>query len=97
MVSAPCRNFFDIVLISLQEHYGYGKRHLRPVYMETGTPDRRGNPQQVTPPIMYSANVIKLKCSRDYVDKWVTLPKRVTPPTWGPPPLCKQTLSNDVS
>ena len=28
---------------------------------------------------------------RDYMDRWVTPPKRVTSPTWGPPPLCKQT------
>ena len=26
------------------------------------------------------------------MDRWVTQPKRVTPPTWGPPPLCKQAL-----
>ena len=30
---------------------------------------------------------------RDYVDRRVTTPKRVTSPTWGPPPLCKQVLS----
>ena len=30
---------------------------------------------------------------RDYMDKRVTLPKRVTSPTWGPPPPCKQALS----
>ena len=28
---------------------------------------------------------------RDYMDRRVTPPKRVTSPTWGPPPLCKQT------
>ena len=32
---------------------------------------------------------------RDYMDRWVTPPKRVTSPTWGPPPQCKQALSND--
>ena len=26
------------------------------------------------------------------MDRWVTPPKRVTSPTWGPPPLCKQAL-----
>ena len=31
----------------------------------------------------------------DYMDRWVTPPKRVTSPTWGPPPQCKQALSND--
>ena len=29
---------------------------------------------------------------RDYMDKRVTPPKRVTSPTWGPPPPCKQVL-----
>ena len=29
--------------------------------------------------------------TRDYMDRRVTSPKRVTSPTWGPPPLCKQT------
>ena len=32
---------------------------------------------------------------RDYMDKRVTPPKRVTSPTWGPPPRCKQALSED--
>ena len=27
------------------------------------------------------------------MDWWVTPPKRVTSPTWGPPPPCKQALS----
>ena len=30
---------------------------------------------------------------RDYMDKRVTPPKRVTSPTWGSPPPCKQALS----
>ena len=29
---------------------------------------------------------------RDYMDGRVTQPKRVTSPTWGPPPSCKQAL-----
>ena len=29
---------------------------------------------------------------RDYMDRWVTPPKRVTSPTWGPPPPCKQAV-----
>ena len=33
---------------------------------------------------------------RDDTDRWVTPPKRVTSPTWGSPPPCKQALS-DVS
>ena len=31
---------------------------------------------------------------RDYMDRWVTPPKRVTSPMWGPPPPCKQALSS---
>ena len=30
---------------------------------------------------------------RDYMDGRVTLPNRVTSPTWGPPPSCKQALT----
>ena len=30
---------------------------------------------------------------RDYMNKRVTPPKRVTSATWGPPPPCKQALS----
>ena len=32
---------------------------------------------------------------RDYLDRRVTPPKRVTSPTWGPPPPCKQALSGE--
>ena len=35
--------------------------------------------------------------TRDYVDGWVTPPKRVTSPTRGPPPPCKQTLKQFLS
>ena len=28
------------------------------------------------------------------MDRRVTPPKRVTPPAWGPPPPCKQTLNH---
>ena len=42
-------------------------------------------PWRVTPPIMY-----------DHMDRRATLPKRVTSPTWGPPPPCKQALRNDA-
>ena len=31
---------------------------------------------------------------RDCMDRWVTPPKRVTSPTWGPPPPCKQALKS---
>ena len=30
---------------------------------------------------------------RDYMDRQVTPPKRVTSPTWGPPPQCKKALT----
>ena len=30
---------------------------------------------------------------RDYMDRRVTTPKRVTSPTWAPPPSCKQALT----
>ena len=30
---------------------------------------------------------------RDYMDRRVTPPKRVTSPIWGNPPLCKQALN----
>ena len=31
------------------------------------------------------------------MDRWVTPPKRVTSPTWGFPPPCKQVLNENVS
>ena len=31
---------------------------------------------------------------RHYMDRRVNPPKRVTSPTWGPPPQCKQALSH---
>ena len=34
---------------------------------------------------------------RDYMDRRVTPPKRVTSPTWGPPPPCKQALRDPIS
>ena len=30
---------------------------------------------------------------RDYMERRVTPPRRVTSPTWGPPPPCKQALT----
>ena len=41
------------------------------------------------PQLTFKHDQIKM---RDYMDRWVTPPKRVTSPTWGPPPLCKQAL-----
>ena len=34
---------------------------------------------------------------RDYMDRRVTPPKRVTSPTWGPPPSCKQALDKSLA
>ena len=33
---------------------------------------------------------------RDYMERRVTPPRRVTSPTWGPPPPCKQALTVKV-
>ena len=55
----------------------------------------RGGPQvsEVTrggsPRLTCKRDHIKM---RDYMDRRVTPPKRVTSPTWGPPPPCKQAL-----
>ena len=40
-----------------------------------------------SPHLSYKRERIKM---RDYMDRRVTPPKRVTRPTWGPPPPCKQ-------
>ena len=32
---------------------------------------------------------------RDYMERRVTPPRRVTSPTWGPPPPCKQALKDE--
>ena len=46
--------------------------------------------------------VTHLSCKRDqiiigdYMDRRVTPPKRVTSPTWGPPPPCEQVLSEKL-
>ena len=40
-----------------------------------------------SPHLSYRRDQIKM---RDYMDKRFTPPKRVTSPTWGPPPPCKQ-------
>ena len=36
-----------------------------------------------------SCKCVPLKM-RDYLDRPVTPPRRITSPTWGPPPSCKQ-------
>ena len=52
-------------------------------------PGRLGNPRRVTH-LSCKSDQIKM---RDYKDRRVTPPKRVTSPTWGSPPLCTQALS----
>ena len=45
---------------------------------------------------------LHLSCRRDqikmtdYMDRWVTPPKRFTSPSWGPPPPCKQALNPNI-
>ena len=43
-----------------------------------------------SPHLLCKRDQIKM---RDYTDRQVTPPKRVTSPNWGPPPLCKQVLN----
>ena len=43
-----------------------------------------------SPHLSCKRNQIKM---RDYRDRWVTTPKRVTSPTWDPPPPCKPALN----
>ena len=45
------------------------------------------------PHLTYDRDQIKM---RVYIDRRVTPPKRVTSPTWGPPPPCKQELSSYI-
>ena len=32
---------------------------------------------------------------RNYMDRWVIPPQKVSSPTWGSPPPCKQVLRNE--
>ena len=43
-----------------------------------------------SPHLLHKCDQIKM---RDYMDMWVTPPKLVTWPTWGPLPPCKQALT----
>ena len=47
-----------------------------------------------SPHLSCKSDLIKM---RDYMDRRVTPPKRVTSSTWGPPPPCKQALRTDTS
>ena len=44
-----------------------------------------------SPRLSYKRDQIKM---RNYMDRRVTPPKRVSSPTWGPSPPCKQALSH---
>ena len=64
--------------------------NLEPVYMEVGEP-QTGTWGNVRP----SSHLLCKRGQtemRDYMDRRVTPHKRVTSPTWGPPPPCKQAL-----
>ena len=58
-------------------------------HLETGLADRDTSPDG-SPHLSRKRDQIKM---RDYMDRRITPPKRVTSPTWGPPALCKQALS----
>ena len=71
-----------------------GNQPLGPVYMEVG--DRLGGVTRLSiyshiwsPHLPCKRDQIKM---RDYVGRRVTPAKRVTSPTWGTPPPCKQAL-----
>ena len=65
-------------------------------YLIKGCLHRGGGPQigEITcggsPHLSCKRDHIKM---RDYMDKRVTPPKRVSSPTWGPPSTCKQALN----
>ena len=47
-----------------------------------------------SPHLLCKCDQIKM---RDHIDRWVTPHKRVTSPSWGPPPPCKQALNGITS
>ena len=69
-----------------------------------GTPGCWGNPLRWgnRPVHTISHIVTHLSCKRDhikmrdYMDRWVTPPKRITSLTWGSPPPCKQALNRGL-
>ena len=73
-----------------------GLRHLETFTWQNLTPAERatrsgrpGYPPWRVTHLSCQRDQIKM---RDYMDRRVTPPKRVTSPTWGPPPPCKQAL-----
>ena len=67
-----------------------GTKGLGPVYMEVGGPQIGEVTCGGLPHLTCKRDHIKM---RDCMDRRVTPAKRVTSPTWGPPPQCKQALN----
>ena len=74
-----------------------GLPHLESFTWQNATPARRvtlpGRPGKL-PHLSCKHDQIKM---RDYMERRVTPPRRVTSPTWGPPPPCKQALIWNLS
>ena len=64
-------------------------RVLGPVYMKVGDPKVGEVTCGKLPHLTCKRDHIKM---RDYLDMRVTPPKRVTSPTWSPPPPCNQAV-----
>ena len=65
-------------------------RQIKPISHEGGGPQVGEVTCVKLPHLTCKRDHIKM---RDYLDRRVTPPKRVTSPTWGPPPPCKQALN----
>ena len=63
--------------------------NLGTIYMKVGGPQVGQVTCVKLPHLACKRDHIKM---RDYLDRRVTPPKRVTSPTWGPPPPCKQAI-----
>ena len=66
-------------------------RVLGPVYMKVGDPKVGEVTCGKLPHLTCKRDHIKM---RDYLERRVTPPKRVTSPTWSPPPPCKQAVKD---
>ena len=75
----------------LRNQLNYIQSLLGPVYMEVGDPSGVGEVTCAGSPHL-SCKRDKIKM-RDYIDRWITPPKLVTSPAWGPPHPFKQALS----
>ena len=63
--------------------------NLGTIYMKVGGPQVGQVTCVKLPHLACKRDHIKM---RDYLERRVTPPKRVTSPTWGPPPPCKQAI-----